>query len=118
MASSDQRGQRIQGNQYNAGRDIHFDTVNQPADLIAELEKLKEAVQQAKQDGSIDKKKATDVDYQLTKAALEAEETQPNKKTILDHLQTAKSLLEGITAVGGVVNGIVGAIEAVRHIFV
>ena len=66
--------------------------------------------------GIIDKKKATDVEYQITKATQEAEEPKPDKKTILDRLTAAKSFIEDIAAAGGLVTTIVGAIEAVQKI--
>src|SRR5437660_243332 len=97
MAQFDQREQKITGNQYNAGRDINFTAVQSLTDLVAELEKLRDEVSRARQNGILDKKKATDVEYQITKAVQEAEEARPDKKTILDYLTAAKSLVEGIT---------------------
>ena len=117
MAQFDQRGQKIGGNQYNAGHDMHFGSVTSSVDLVAELEKLKQAVTQAQQDGLLDKKRATDVEYQITKACEEAEEPKPERKTILDHLNTAKSLIEDVIAAGGLVSSVVAAIEAVRKLF-
>ncbi|EFH82704.1 hypothetical protein [Ktedonobacter racemifer] len=117
MAQFDQRGQKITGSQYNAGRDINWGTVQSPVDLVSELEKLKEEVNQAQQNSLLDKKKATDVEYQITKAIQEAEESHPDKKTIVDHLKTAKSFLDGIATVGGLITTIAGAIEAVQKLF-
>jgi hypothetical protein len=47
------------------------------------LEKLKNEIARARQDGILDKKKATDVEYRVTKAAQEVEELKPDKKMIL-----------------------------------
>ena len=116
MSQFDQRGQHVARDQYNIGRDLNFGAVQTPVDLGSELEKLKNEITRARQDGILDKKKATEVEYQITKAAQEAEEPKPDKKTILDHLTTAKSFIEDITAVGGLVTAIVGAIEAVQKI--
>ena len=130
MAQFDMSGQNVQGNQnnagrdqYNAGRDLYraqrdmnFGAVQNTADLADLLEGLKEEVTRAKGSGIIDKKKATDVEYQITKAAQEAEESKPDKKTILDHLTTAKTFIEDIALAGGLVTTIVGAIEAVQKI--
>ncbi len=116
MTQFDQRGQRV-NTQYNAGRDIHFDSVQNSVDLVGELEKLKTEVLNAKKDGILDKKQATDVEYQITKAAQEAEEPEPEKKIIVDHLTTAKTLLDGLTAAGGLVTAIAGAIEAASKLF-
>lgn len=116
MSQFDQRGQFIGRDQYNIGRDLNFGAVQNPVDLVAELGKLKNDIAQARQEGILDKKKATDVEYQVTKAAEEAEEPKPDKKTIVDHLKTAKSFIEDIAAAGGLVTAIVGAIEAVQKI--
>ena len=103
MAQFDQRGQHIAGNQHNyvVGGDLNFGAVRNPVDLVYELEKLKKEIARARQDGNLDKKKTTDVEYQITKAVQESEETKPDKKIILDHLKTAKSFIEGISVAGG-----------------
>src|SRR5207248_7089651 len=116
MSQFDQRGQHVSRDQYNIGRDLNFGAVQNPVDLVSELEKLKNTIAQMRQEGILDKKKATDVEYQVTKATQEAAEPEPDKKTILDHLKTAKSFIEDITAAGGLVTAIVGAIEAVQKI--
>ena len=116
MSQFDQRGQQVARDQYNVGRDLNFGAVQNPVDLVSELEKLKNEIARARQEGILDKKKATDVEYQITKAAQEAEEPKPDKKTILDHLTTAKSFIEGLAVAGGLVTTIVGAIAAVQKI--
>ncbi len=130
IAQFDMSGQQVQGDQhiagrdqYNAGRDqyvaqrdMNIGAVQTTADLVALLEGLKEEVTKSKGSGIIDKKKATDVEYQITKAVQEAEEPKPEKKTILNHLTTAKSFIEDIAAATGLVTTIAGAIEAVQKI--
>lgn len=115
MTLFDQRGQRIYGNQYNA-QHMNFGSVQTKDDLVSELEKLREEVSKSRKDGTLDKKKATDVEYEITKATQEAEEVKPDKKTILDHLMKAKSLLEVMSATSGFVSTLVGAIESVRKV--
>lgn len=116
MTQFDQRGQKV-NIQYNAGRDMNFGAVQNAIDLVTELEKLKEEVTRARQDGLLEKKVATDVEYQITKAAQEAEEPKPNKKTMMDHLITAKSLIEGLVTAAGLVTAIGGAIDVVQKLF-
>jgi hypothetical protein len=115
MSLFDQRGQHV-NTQYNA-QYMRFGAIQSKAELIAELEKLTEEVARARQDGTLDKKQATEAENQLTKAVQEAEESKPNKKTLLDHLATAKALLEDISAASGVVSALVSAIEVVRKLF-
>jgi len=116
MAQFDQRGQKVH-TQYNVGRDLNFGMVQNSIDLVAELEKLKEEVIKARQNGILDKKQSTEVEHQIAKAAQEAEEPKPHKKTIVEHLTTAKALIEGLAATGGLVTAIVAAIEAVQKVF-
>jgi hypothetical protein len=116
MSQFDQRGQHVAGDQYNVGRDLNFGAVQNPVDFVSELGKLNNEIIRARQEGILDKKKATDVEYQITKAAQEAEEPKPDKKTILNHLTTAKSFIEDIAAAGGLVTTIVGAIAAVQKL--
>ena len=116
MAQFDMRGQRVT-NQYNAGRDMNFGAVQTPVDLVAELEKLNEQVVQAKDAGIVSEETATDAQYQVTKAIQQARKPDPDKKTIVDHLTTAKALLENITAASGLVTALVGAVEVVQKLF-
>jgi hypothetical protein len=116
VAQFDMRGQRVT-NQYNAGRDINFGAVQTPADLITELEKLHEQFTQAKEAGILSEETATDAQYQVTKAAQQAKKPDPDKKTIVDHLTTAKTLIEGATAASGLVTALVSAIHIVSTLF-
>ncbi|MFL5658926.1 MAG: hypothetical protein ACJ8CB_32675 [Ktedonobacteraceae bacterium] len=116
MAQFDMRGQRVT-NQYNAGRDINFGAIQTPEDLITAFEKLNEQFMQAKEADVLSEETATDAQYQITKAAQQAKKPDPDKKTILDHLNSAKSLIEGITAASGLVTALVGAIGVVQKLF-
>ena len=116
MSQFYQPNQHIGRDQYNVGHDLNFGNVQSHLNFASELEKLRNEITRAKQDGLLDKKKATDVEYHITKAAQEVEETKPNKKGILDHLKTAKSFLEDIVTAGGLVTAITSAIEVVHKI--
>jgi len=111
----DQRGQQV-NTQYNA-QQINFGAVQTTQDLIAELEKLKTSILKAKEDGKLDKKSANDAANQVTQAIDEAEEARPNKKSLLNYLTTGRSLIEGASAIAGLVPLITGAIEAVQKLF-
>jgi hypothetical protein len=116
VAQFDMRGQRVT-NQYNAGRDINFGVVQTPDDLIAVLEQLNGQVTQAQEAGVLTEETATDSQYQVTKAIQQAKKSTPDKKTIVDHLTTAKALLDNITAASGLVTALVGAVEVVQKLF-
>src|SRR5438874_12697666 len=96
VANFDMRGQRVT-NQYNAGRDMNFGAVQTPEDLITVFEQLNEQFTQAKEAGVLSAVTANDAQYQLTKAIQQAKKPDPNKKTIMDHLTTPKTPIEGET---------------------
>jgi hypothetical protein len=116
VANFDMRGQRVT-NQYNAGRDMNFGAVQTPEDLMMVLEQLNEQFIQAKEAGVLPEETATDAQYQVTKAAQQAKKPDPDKKTIVDHLTTAKTLLEGATAASGLVTALAAAIQIVQKLF-
>ncbi len=116
MAHFDMRGQRVT-NQYNAGRDMNFGVVQTPEDLVTILEQLNEQITQAKNAGTLSEETTTDAQYQITKAAQQAKKPEPDKKTIMDHLTTAKTLIEGVTATSGLVTALVTAIQMVQKLF-
>lgn len=116
MTVFDQRGQHVTY-QYNAAGDINFGAVQNRIDVIAELEKLKAEVVQARDTGVLPKKDATTIEYQITQAVNEAEEPQPNKQTMLEHINGAKVLIEGIGSATGLVRGFVEAAEMIQRFF-
>ena len=116
MAQFDMRGQRVT-KQYNAGRDINFGAVQTSVDLIAQLEQLNGQVAKAQEVGILTEETATDAQYQVTKAIQQVKKPDPDKKTLVDHLTTAKALLENITAASGLVTALVGAVEVVQKLF-
>src|SRR5258708_2031089 len=91
--------------------------VQTPADLIAELEKLKEQLAQASKMGVVDEKTTIVAQSQVTKAVQQAQHPNPNKETIIGRLSAVKVLIEDITAASGLVTVVVGAIEAVKRLF-
>jgi hypothetical protein len=116
MAIFDQRGQQVTY-QYNAAGDINFGAVQNRMDVVGELGKLPREMTKAKQAGVFDEGVATDAEYQLTKAVQEAKKPEPNKGTVLGHLTSAKTLVEGVAAAGGLVTALTKAVELVQRFF-
>jgi hypothetical protein len=112
----DQRGQQV-GYQYNAEGDINFNTAQSSGDLVAALEKLQREFLKAKQAGIIDGEVTTDVEYHITKAVQLSKKADPEKKTIIDHLNTAKAIIGDITLASALTTALVDAIESVRRLF-
>lgn len=116
MSVFDQRGQKVTY-QYNAAGNINLSAVENRADLVSELEKLKAEVTKARDAQVIDAEVATDVDYQITKAVQQASKPEPNKNIILQHLNTAKEFITGIAEAGGIITALMKAAELVQHFF-
>jgi hypothetical protein len=116
MPVFDQRGQKVTY-QYNAAGDINFGNVQNRADLISELKKLKDEISKAGEAEVIDAEIVTDAQYQIQKAIDQAKKSEPSRKSILDHLGEAKEFMKGVVEAGGIVTGIVKAIELVQQLF-
>ncbi len=123
MTQFHQEHQQVFGQQQNAGGDITnsnqaltFGAAQTPADLAALLAQLQSAVIQATTDGTLPEETGIDAKAALEKAALQTKKPTPDKKSILDYLTMAKSLIEGVTAAGALVPSIMAAIDAVHKI--
>ncbi|MCP2728327.1 hypothetical protein [Limnofasciculus baicalensis] len=103
--------------QYNAAGNINFGAVENRADLISELEKLKAEVTKARDAEVIDAEVATDVDCQITKAVQQAKKPEPNKNTILQYITTAKNLITGVAEAGGIVTALMEVAKLVQNLF-
>lgn len=119
MATFDQRGQHVRY-QYNAARDINLGSMRTSADLVQVLQQLTAEVDRAKEAQALDPEVATDVEYRITKARQQAQKPTPDNQGILHHLAEAKTLVEGVTAAGGSLTGLVVALgqvaDQVQHI--
>jgi hypothetical protein len=116
MSVFDQRGQHVTY-QYNAAGNINFGQVQDRAQLVAALDRLRQELADAARQQAIDADTEADASYQLQKAGLQARQPEPDKKSLLDYLQKAKGLVDGVTAVAGIAGGIGEAIASVQHLF-
>lgn len=115
MSQFDMSQQQV-GRQYIAGRDMTFGHVQSSEDLLDILEQLRGQIAQARAGGVIDNDTATDTQYHMTKAIDQMKKPDPDKKTVVDHLSMAKSLLETVTAASGLVPILIQAIQAIQHL--
>jgi hypothetical protein len=116
MATFNQQAQNVT-HQNNAGRDINITQPRREGDAVVILENLQQLVAQAKKQGILDEETSTDAEYQITKALQQTKKSNPEKNSILTYLDTAKQLLEGVTAAGGLVTALIDAAEVIRRIF-
>ncbi len=115
MATFDQRGQKVIY-QYNAAGNINFGSVATSADIVIELRKLLDEVTKAIEAGAIDSENGVDVEFKVKKAIVQAEKPKPDKQSILDNIDGAKKIIEGMASAVGLVSGFVQAVEVVRRI--
>jgi len=116
MPVFDQRNQQVTY-QYNAAGDINFGAVQNKAEVVGELEKLQAELTKAIEAGVFDEETAIDAEYKVTKAVQQANKPEPDKKTVLDHLQEAKALIGGVAAAAGLVTALTQAAEMVQKFF-
>jgi cell fate (sporulation/competence/biofilm development) regulator YlbF (YheA/YmcA/DUF963 family) len=114
-------GSSIQGTSIAIGKEAKASTTNQwgsnpaqaSADLVAVLEKLREQFAQARQAGIVDETAVSVV----TATVKQAQQSNPDKKTIIDRLNAVKVFIEDITAASGLVTAIVETIKVVQRLF-
>lgn len=115
-ANFDQRGQTVTY-QYNAAGDINFGAVQNRLELVQELEKLRTELTKAGEAEVIDGEIISDARYQIEKAVNQAKKPDADRKTILDRLNEAKALLQGVGAAAGMVEAIIKASELAQKFF-
>ena len=118
MAKFDQRNQKVV-NQINAESIgvVNFGAVQNKAELVAELQKLLPEINKATQAGIINEEVSVDVESHIKKAVIEVGKPEPKKKTVLEHIEGAKSLLDGITSATGLVTTLIQAAKIAGSLF-
>ena len=112
MATFNQQGQTVQY-QYNADA-INFGSVKTNDDFLRELKNLQSELDKAIECKAIEGEAAIDAESHVKKAILNAESSAPNKKSLIEHLETAKNL---VTNVDGLVVAIGTAIATIGTLF-
>ncbi len=112
MATFNQQGQIVQ-NQYNA-ETINFGQATTPDTYLRELKALQAELDKAIQGKALESEQALDAEYHLKKAVAQAEKSDPDKKSLIEHLSSAKEL---VSNVGGLAAALAGAITAVGALF-
>ena len=112
MATFNQQGQTVQY-QYNA-ETINFGEVRTPDDFRLQLKNLQAELNRAIKAKAIPDEKAIDAEAQVKKAILQADKPTPDKKTLIEHLTSAKEL---VANVGGLAVAVTSAIAGVGALF-
>jgi hypothetical protein len=116
MTFFNQENQKV-NYQFNSAGNTYFGNVRSTTDFISELEKLKSLVDEAKNDKVLGTEVATEVKYEIEKAANQAQSSNAKRSVILKHLSNAKEYIKEIGEVSTIVAAIVKAIELVKNLF-
>ena len=112
MATFNQQGQTVQ-NQYNA-ETINFSEIKTPDDFLLKLKDLQAELNRAIEAKAIPDDNAKVAEAQVKKAILQAENTAPDKKSLIEHLKTARDL---VSSVDGLVVAFTSAIAVIGSLF-
>ena len=116
MAVFDQRGQKV-GLQYNIAGNLNFADARNKDEVLNELKKLKSEIIKMFQNGKLDEGIATVVESNVKDALQQANNPQPSKGNIINHLEKAKTIIGSVKDVSGLVSTLAEAVDKVREIF-
>ena len=110
MATFNQQNQKVQY-QYNADT-INFGSIETQSDFVNELRNIQTELDKAINCKAIEGEVAIDADSHLKKAILISESVSPNKKSIVEHLENAKSLLVSVSGLAGALSAAIATVGA------
>lgn len=116
MATFDQRGQHVQY-QYNDAKGLNWE-LKDNRELASLLEHLQGEVDRAGSLGALSEEQATDAAYQLKKAVMAGKRAELGSgPTVIEHLRNAKTVVEGVSAMGALAAAIEKAVSAATKVF-
>ncbi|MBL8091626.1 MAG: hypothetical protein JNJ43_14920 [Anaerolineales bacterium] len=96
---------------------VNFGTVQNKEDLVVELRELISEINKATKKGLVKKKISTDVKSHIEKAITEVRKPDAKKQPILEHIEGAKSLLDGMTSASNLVTSLITAAKIAGSLF-
>ena len=109
----DQRGQHV-NYQYNSAGNINIGSVQDRADLVSQLDLLKQEIAKAHEGSVISELTESRAKMPILEAIEEAKKPKPDKSSLLTYLGDTKDCLKGIAALGGIVEAVTKAYEWVE----
>ena len=97
---------------------MHFGPIQNGSDLIEQMQQLSDTLNQFIIDNKIDAQEGTKAKEALKNATREVNQPKVNKATLTGYLNSAKEILAGVSAAGGLVNGITHIIQAIGGLFI
>ncbi|MCG3146001.1 MAG: hypothetical protein HONDAALG_03797 [Gammaproteobacteria bacterium] len=117
MTKFDQRGQKVEGDQYNIGSDLVINAIHTKSDIPIELQKIIAEIKKATQAGALPADISRKAETKINEVVVETEKEKPNPKTVLDRLHEAKAIIEGVASAAGLVTVLTQAAEVVGKFF-
>ena len=119
MGTFNQNNQIVHGDQYNVSGNasINFGVIKQKSEVADELTKLLNVLDSLIQKGIISTEIASNAKVELQSAIAETQKSEPVSNKIIDKINNAKALIEGIASAGGLVKILVEAADIVRKFF-
>lgn len=119
MSTFNQNNQNIHGNQVNIGGDliVSFNKIMEKSEIPTELIKIITALNEAQQKGIINAEIVSESKKQVEESINEIQKPNPNVKSVIENLNGAKNLIEGIASAGGLVKIFIEAAEMIRKFF-
>lgn len=96
---------------------VNFGTIQSKDELIVELRKIISEINKAVKSGDINKKVSVDVNLHIEKAITETEKPDPKKKPIIEHIESAGKLLNGVTSASNLVTSLITAAKIAGSLF-
>lgn len=114
----DQRNQTVSGNQYNTARDLNIAHNDSNVDDISvRIQSLSRELNELRQANKIDKIVAVDVEANIKKATLLAEDPKLEKSAVVYSLETARNFLKDVSSAAGLVTSITEVIKVISRVF-
>lgn len=119
MTIFNQNNQKVQGTQNNIGGDltINWGTIEKKSEVFGELIKIISLLNDAEQQGIINSQTAIKVKSEMNQAIDETKKSEPKSENIIEKINSAKSLIEGLASAGGLVKILIEATEVVKRFF-
>ena len=110
MATFHQEGKTVQY-QYNA-ETINFGEARTPDEFLQQLIKLQVELDRAIEAKAIPDENVVDAKARINEAVLQVEKPTPNKKTLVEHLMSAKELVSNVAGLAGAITTAIAAVGA------
>lgn len=104
-------------NQYNIDGGVNINSSNPNAIAIAELNSLLQEIAKATSKGVISPEQSIDIEAKIKKAIVQSEKPQPDKQSILENINGAKTLLDGLSSAAGLIPIFVQAVDMIKRLF-